>query len=235
MNTLIAERTVNVLDHGYVKLNDYMGDEIAISNAARTTVTWEDWRGEDDIKLIRYMFKNKHTSPFEHVEFSFHIKCPLFIARQWHRHRTWSYNEISGRYQELPEEFYVPKPEHIGIQDSKNHQSRRLDDAMGLTEAARAIEITKAIDECCKGTFAAYKHMLALGVPREIARGVLPLNTYTRYYAKVDLHNLLHFIGLRAHSHAQYEIRVYAEAMLELITPIVPNVISVFKEVNGIA
>lgn len=235
---------INVLDHGFARLVSYMqpaqhhdaatserqlnawtGDLEIVRNAR---VSYDaDWRkGDDqkDAKLIDYLTKNHHTSPFEAMVFTFEIKAPIFVIRQWHRHRTWSYNEVSARYAELPEEFYVPAVEQITTQSASNKQMRTDEQ----NEDAHAYHCL--IREECERAFKHYKLMLKGGVPRELARGVLPLNTYTRMFATVDLHNLFHFLRLRLHSHAQYEIRVYAEALLTLIEPIVPHAVKAFKE-----
>ena len=215
-----------VLNHGYVRLVDSMGSDLSIVRSARVSYDAE-WRaGEDagkDAKLINYLLKNHHTSPFESVVFTFEVKAPIFVFRQWHRHRTWSFNEISARYSELPEEFYVPEEDKITGQSVSNKQ-QRTDDK--LQNAGLIISI---IYEQCKGAFAIYHHLLELGTPRELARGVLPVNTYSKMFATVDLHNLLGFIRLRDHSHAQYEIQVYAQAMLDLIEPIVPETIKAYR------
>jgi thymidylate synthase (FAD) len=212
---------IRVLDHGYVRLVDHMGDDLSIVRAARVSHD-ADWRTGDesgkDRKLIRYLMKHRHTSPFEHVVFTFEVKAPIFIFRQWHRHRTWSFNEISARYSELPEEFYVPKPEHIGKQSETDHQSRELT----VTQNREALEAYGLMMEHGGTAFLLYKELLNTGVPRELARSVLPLSTYSRMFATVDLHNLLHFLELRLSEHAQYEIRVYAEAMRDIIAPLVP-------------
>lgn len=214
-----------VLDHGYVRLIDYMGDDLSIVRSARVSYD-ADWRaGEDegsDVRLINYLIRNKHTSPFESVIFTFEIKCPIFVARQWHRHRTWSYNEISARYTELPNEFYVPLPEHVGTQSKNNKQARE----MGTFDETSV----KVIEQACEDSFSTYKALLENHVPRELARSVLPLSTYTRFFGTVNLHNLLHFLSLRLHPHAQYEIRVYAEAILKLLELIVPNTIKAWQE-----
>lgn len=221
-------RTLSVLDHGRVQLVDYMGDDRRVCEAARVIVD-APWRKLEDPKLIRYMLKNGHTSPFEHVQFTFYIKAPIFVFRQWHRHRMWSYNELSARYKELPEEYYVPRPDQIGTQSASNHQSRLLDGKCANAEGLAAL-----IDVTCHKAFDEYKYLLKNGVPRELARGVLPFNTYSEMFATVDLHNLMHFLRLRLDEHAQHEIRVYAEAMLSLIEPVVPTTIAAFKEaING--
>ena len=216
-----------VLDHGYVTLVDHMGSDLSIVRAARTSYD-VDWRtGEEadkDAKLINYLLRNKHTSPFEAVTFTFEVKAPLFVLRQWHRHRTWGYNEVSARYSELPEEFYIPELEQITTQSASNKQMRTDD------QNPAAPLIQSYMRKSCMGAFALYKALLEQGTPRELARTVLPLSTYSRMHATVNLHNLFHFLRLRLHEHAQYEIRVYAEAMLELVEPIVPVALAAFRE-----
>jgi thymidylate synthase (FAD) len=204
---------------GFVRLADAMGNDLSIVRSARVSYD-ADWRtGEDegnDEKLINYLWKNKHTSPFESVRFTFEVKAPIFVIRQWHRHRTWSYNEISGRYTELNEGFYVPNHEVITTQSTSNKQMRTTE------QNVHADQISTILKDACELNFAHYRDLLDLGCPRELARILLPLSTYSRMFATVDLHNLFHFLKLRLHSHAQYEIKVYAEAMLELIKPLVP-------------
>lgn len=216
---------MNVLDHGHCRLIDHMGDDLSIVRAARVSYD-ADWRtGEDqgkDAKLIRYLMQNRHTSPFESVTFTFDVKAPLFVFRQWHRHRTWSFNEVSARYSELPEEFYVPGL--IGVQSSHNKQMRLLEE--NLHEET----IRQVIGVQCQEAFNIYRQLLSLGAPRELARGVLPLNTYSHMFATVNLHNLFHFIRLRLHEHAQYEIQVYARAMLEQVRSVVPVAVAAFEE-----
>lgn len=228
MNISITDDSITVLDHGLVRLVDSMGSDLSIVRSARVSYNAE-WRaGTDkgsDARLINYLWKNKHTSPFESVEFQFEIKAPIFVFRQWHRHRTWSFNEVSARYAELPEEFYVPLRELIGVQSKDNKQMR---DITGGNEEA-ASYAAYVIAESNKEAFSVYKELLAKGCPRELARSVLPLGTYSRMFAKVDLKNLFDFLRLRSHEHAQYEIRVYAEAMLKLIEPIVPQAVKAWK------
>lgn len=216
-----------VLDHGLVRLVDHMGNDLSIVRAARVSYD-ADWRtGEDDgkdAKLIAYLMKNHHTSPFEAVTFTFEVKAPLFVFRQWHRHRTWSYNEVSARYSELPEEFYVPELSDITHQSESNKQMRTSE------QHDNALLMQSYMRKSMMDAFALYKELLAQGCPRELARGVLPTSTYSRMFATVDLHNLFHFLRLRLHEHAQKEIRVYAEAMLELVESIVPYAVAAFKE-----
>jgi thymidylate synthase (FAD) len=209
--------TINVLDHGYARLVDHMGNDLSIVRAARVSHD-ADWRsGTDtgsDHRLIHYLWANAHTTPFESVEFQFEIKAPIFVVRQWHRHRTWSYNEVSARYTELPEEFYIP--EQIQTQSTTNRQGR------STTTHPHSRSIADQMRETNEKAFWLYHNLCLNGVSRELARTVLPLATYTRMFAKVNLKNLLHFLTLRLDPHAQYEIRVYAEALAELIQPIVP-------------
>lgn len=210
---------ISVLDHGFVRLVDHMGSDLSVVRSARVSYDAE-WRtGEDagkDERLIQYLVRNRHTSPLEAVSFTFEVKAPIFVVRQWHRHRTWAYNEVSARYSELPEEFYVPEVAQITTQSSSNKQMRTDE------QHADAATIRELIRLSCASAFATYQQLLKNGTPRELARGVLPVNTYTHMFATVDLHNLAHFLKLRLHPHSQHEIRVYAEAMLQLIKSIVP-------------
>lgn len=216
---------MNILDHGHCRLVNHMGDDLSIVRAARVSYD-ADWRtGEDegkDAKLIHYLMRNRHTSPFEAVTFTFDVKAPIFVFRQWHRHRTWSFNEVSARYSELPEEFYVP--ETVGVQAQHNKQMRLME--LNASED----EIRQLIQVQCQESFNTYRRLLEAGTPRELARGVLPMNTYSHMFATVDLHNLFHFLKLRLHEHAQYEIQVYARAMLEQIRSVVPVATAAFEE-----
>lgn len=209
---------IDVLDHGFVRLVDSMGSDLSIVRAARVSYN-ADWRaGEEegkDEKLIGYLMRNHHTSPFEAVTFTFEVKAPIFVFRQWHRHRTWSYNEVSARYTELDEGFYVPSPGQIGKQSASSKQARDLD---GTVNTWASDMIAKSCDDA----FQNYRRLLEAGVPRELARSVLPVAAYSRMFATVDLHNLMHFLRLRLHPHAQYEIRVYAQAIREIAGSIVP-------------
>lgn len=219
-------KAINLLDHGLVRLVEHMGSDLSIVRNARVSYAAE-WRtGEDegkDAKLIDYLVKNHHTSPFEAVSFTFEVKAPIFVFRQWHRHRTWSFNEISARYAELPEEFYVPALEQITMQSGSNKQMRTDE------QHPRAELYAQVIRQQSETAFGAYQEMLAEGVPRELARSVLPVGTYSHMFATVNLLNLMRFLKLRLHSHSQYEIRVYAEAMLELIAPVAPVTVAAFK------
>ena len=222
----MTQEAIKVLDHGLVRLVDHMGSDLSIARAARVSYD-AAWRaGEDegkDAKLINYLWRNKHTSPFESVTFTFEVKAPIFVLRQWMRHRTWAFNEISARYAELPEEFYVPELAQITTQSTSNKQMRTNEQHPGAEQAQYLIR------QQCKAAFETYKSLIASGVPRELARGVLPVNTYSHLFCTVSLFNLMKFIQLRSHEHAQYEIRVFSDAMLELIEPIVPVAVAAFK------
>lgn len=223
---------VNVLDHGHVRLVDSMGSDLSVVRSARVSYDAE-WRTGDDAgkdeKLINYLLKNGHTSPFESAQFTFDVKCPLFVARQWMRHRTWSYNEVSARYSQLPAEMYVPHPNVLGVQSKDNKQMRYISEVMTDEQWASAVMTSETISAANQNAYDIYQNLIDNGVPRELARGVLPMNTYTHFFATVDLHNLMHFLRLRLHEHAQYEIRVYAEAMLELVRPAVPASVAAFE------
>jgi len=225
---------VNVLDHGSVRLVESMCTDLSIVRSARVSHD-AAWRtGEDadkDERLIHYLMKHRHTSPFESVIFTFEVKAPIFIFRQWHRHRTWSFNEVSARYSELPAEWYVPALDKIGAQSNSNKQARELEGSGNTTEAQSSRFSTwQRYRYACRQSHDAYQGLLQAGWPRELARGVLPVSTYSKMFATVDLHNLFHFLKLRLHEHAQYEIRVYAEAILALIQPIVPLAAAAWRE-----
>lgn len=215
-----------LLDHGSLALVDSMGNDKAIVDAARVSISGEGVKAtSSDEKLIRYLWKNKHTTPFEAVELKFHVKCPIFIARQWMRHRTFSYNEVSARYSELPEEYYIPK--HADIRQQSDHNKQCS--GVGLDKARQHL-IQGVIERCTEACWSGYKAALAAGVARETARMVLPLNTYTQFMTKGNLRNWLHFVSLRDHEHAQMEIRVYAEAMSKMIERVCPLAWAAYKE-----
>jgi thymidylate synthase (FAD) len=215
---------IDVLDHGFVRLVDSMGSDLSIVRAARTSydAAWRAGENEGtDHRLIGYLWRNHHTTPFEAVTLTFEVRAPIFVFRQWHRHRTWSFNELSARYRELPEEFYVPAPEVIGVQSLTNRQGRASGDP-DLTSAG-------IIRLACEAAFALYRDLLIRGVPRELARLVLPVATYSHMFATVNLLNLFRFLTLRCDSHAQYEIRVYADAMRELVRGVVPVAVAAWE------
>ena len=217
----ILYEPVPVLDHGFVRVVDYMGDDAAIVQAARVSYGRGTKKVSDDAGLINYLLRHRHTTPFEMCEIKYHVKLPIFVARQWIRHRTANVNEYSARYSILDKEYYVPAPDQLGAQSRANRQGRG--EVLEGEEAERVLTLLRDDAERCH---AHYAEMLnenedgqALdpgrqGLARELARMNLTLNTYTQWYWKIDLHNLLHFLSLRADAHAQYEIRVYAEAML---------------------
>jgi len=235
---------IDVLDHGFVRLVDSMPHEIgmgdqSILQAARVSYGDGTKQVSSDRGLIRYLLRHKHTTPFEMVVFKFHIKLPIFVARQSIRHRTGSYNEISARYSVLTDDFYIPEQENILAQSSDNKQGRA-----GLISQEKSQEIQRLIDQNNKNTYLLYQQLLGIdsnlnqideGIARELARMVLPVNIYTEWYYKVDLHNLFHYLKLRMDSHAQYEIRVYANAMYELIKPYAPFACEAFEDyiLNG--
>ena len=221
---------IDLLDHGYVRLVDHMGSDLSVVRAARVSYD-AAWRaGEDeksDVKLINYLWSHSHTTPFEAVTFTFEVYAPIFVLRQWHRHRTWSYNELSARYRELPEVFYVPDPTVLGVQSKSSKQARDLEQQVSPEWAASQVA---AIREACAAAFETYRDLLAMDVPRELARSVLPVATYSHMFATVDLLNLFRFLTLRCDPHAQHEIRVYANAMLELVRPIVPTCVTAWEK-----
>mgnify|MGYP001122503515 CR=1 FL=1 len=231
-------KTINVLDHGFVRLVDHMGSDLSIARNARVSYDAE-WRaGEDtgsDSRLINYLYSNGHNTPFEAVTLTFDVKAPIFVFRQWHRHRTQSFNELSARYRELPEEFYIPEPHLVGKQNKDNKQMRdplTPKEYKDLPEEEQdKIQIMLQLMRFCnKQSFDTYKDMIANDMPRELARSVLPVSTYSHMFATVNLHNLFRFLGERLHPHAQYEIRVYAAAILKLIEPIAPVAVAAFKK-----
>jgi thymidylate synthase (FAD) len=229
----MQDNKINVLDHGFVRLIDSMGTDVSVVRAARVSYD-AAWRaGKDkgsDERLIRYLWQNHHTTPFEAVTFTFEIKAPIFVFRQWHRHRTWSYNELSARYRELPEEFYIPKPEIIGKQSKDNKQARDVDIELTQDERTWRLAEIESVENHMMKAFSLYRSLLSTGWPRELARSVLPVATYSHMFGTVNLLNLLKFLTLRCDSHAQYEIRVYADAMRELIRPIVPACLAAWEE-----
>lgn len=222
---------IGCLDHGFVRLVDSMGDDLSVSRSARVSYD-AAWRaGEDegsDQKLINYLWKHRHTTPFESVTFTFEVKAPIFVFRQWHRHRIWSFNELSARYKELPEEFYVPDPEMIGIQATNNKQGREIVTNESV-DAARRYQVD-GLEATMRIAFKCYHDLVSVGWPRELARSCLPVATYSHMFCTVNLLNLMKFMTLRCDSHAQYEIRVYADAMRELVRPIVPVCIGAWEK-----
>ena len=217
---------IEVLDHGFVRLVDSMGDDSSIVQAARVSYNLGTKTPEKDKHLIHYLMKNDHTSPFEQVVFKFHIKLPIFVARQMIRHRTARVNEISGRYTELKNEFYVPQRAHICRQSKDNKQGRESSPVNSVCAETVITAIQQSNDEA----YNTYKKMLDMNIAKELARIVLPVNIYTEWYWQIDLHNLLNFLKLRLDRHAQYEIRVYAEAIRDLIMDICPTAYKSFVQ-----
>ena len=224
-DALLGKR-IDYQDKGFVRFIDVMGDDAAIVQAARVSYGSGTKKVLEDRGLIRYLLRHAHTTPFEMVEFKFHVKLPIFVARQWIRHRTANVNEYSGRYSEMKDEFYTPNPNDIRPQSVLNKQGRSeetLPDGMA-EQAANAFKAGQ--DEA----YAQYQEFLEQGIAREIARINLPVSNYTEWYWKIDLHNLFHFLRLRIDSHAQYEIRVFAEAIAELVKPFVPHAWEAFED-----
>ena len=233
----ILYQPISVLDHGFVRVIDYMGDDSAIVQSARVSYGKGTKKISNDQGLIKYLMRHRHSTPFEMCEIKFHIKLPIFIARQWIRHRTANVNEYSARYSILDKEFYIPSIENIAAQSSVNNQGRG--EVLSNEEASNVISILKADAE---QTYSNYESLLnessegavldenKAGVARELARMNLTLNTYTQWYWKIDLNNLLHFLALRADDHAQYEIKVYADAMLDIVKKWVPITYSAFDD-----
>lgn len=211
------ESPLSVLDHGFVRLVDVMGDDAAIVQAARASYGNGTKTQREDRDLIRYLLRHRHTSPFEMVEIKLHVKLPIFVERQWIRHRTASVNEVSGRYSELPEEFYLPDVASICKQATDNKQGRG--EPLTPDEAAH---IRSNMNAMGRDEFKHYRFTLNQGVSRELARINLPLSTYTEKYWKVDGHNLFHFLQLRMDHHAQWEIREYAKAVAKIVSDWLP-------------
>lgn len=234
--------SVKVLDHGFVTLRNIAGPirrsdcefdahDRDPANAARFSFDAADreTRTEaEDLKLARYLYKNKHTTPFEMVEVWLEMKMPIFVARQFVRHRTVSINEVSGRYVQLPNDFYIPTVETIGTKSATNKQGR---DIAGGNEdenpAARLFQL--GLKQHCDHAYKLYEYAIAQGIPNELARCHLPVNVYTKWLWNQDLHNLMHFLRLRSHSHAQYEARQYAEAIHSLLSKVVPETMKLLE------
>lgn len=228
---------INLLDHGYIRLIDVMGSDLSVARSARVSHN-ADWRpgkgSSSDEKLINYLWSNGHTTPFEAVTLTIEVQAPILVFRQWHRHRTQSYNEMSARYTELPELFYLPDPKLIGKQSTTNKQGRTFDLTEGETRA-RVSEVAE-VGRVNRRAFALYRDLIAAGWPKELARSHLPVSTYSRMFATMNLLNAFRFLTLRADPHAQYEIRVYAEALLQLLhdTEKLPTALLAFERWKSI-
>lgn len=220
----ILDKEYPVLDKGFVRLVDYLGSDERIVQAARVSYGKGTKTVREDAALIDYLLRHNHTSPFEQVVFTFHLKMPIFVARQWVRHRTGRMNEVSGRYSVMKDEFYVPEPASIAAQSKSNRQGRGAPLPAPEAEALR-----EKFARGQEAAYTAYKEALDEGVAREIARINLPLSLYTEFYWQQDLHNLFHFLSLRLDSHAQYEIRMYANRILEIVKVVCPLAGSSFE------
>jgi thymidylate synthase (FAD) len=233
----ILYEQIPVLDHGFIRVVDYMGDDSAIVQAARVSYGKGTKQVSKDAGLIRYLMRHWHTTPFEMCELKLHVKLPMFVARQWIRHRTANVNEYSARYSVLDKEFYIPSPAQLATQSTINNQGRG--ELLEGEEAERALTWLKEDAERC---YDHYQEMLnedaagnkldddKKGLARELARMNLPVNAYTQWYWKIDLHNLFHFLHLRADPHAQYEIRVYADAIFEVVKKWLPIAAQAFED-----
>jgi thymidylate synthase (FAD) len=233
----ILYQALPVLDHGFVRVIDYMGDDEAVVQAARVSYGRGTRKVSENRGLINYLMRHRHTTPFEMCEIKYHVKLPNFVARQWIRHRTANVNEYSARYSILDNEFYMPRPEHLAAQAKSNRQGR--DQVLAGREAERVFALLK------KDAELVYEHYMEMlnegeaggpldpersGLARELARMNLSLNFYTQWYWKTNLHNLMHFLSLRADAHAQYEIRVYAEVMIDTLKRWCPVCYDAFME-----
>jgi thymidylate synthase (FAD) len=228
---------VPLLDHGFIRVVDYMGDDAAVVQAARVSYGRGTKKVSEDRGLIQYLMRHRHSTPFEMCEIKFHVKLPIFVARQWIRHRTANVNEMSARYSILDNEFYVPAPAHLAAQSTVNRQGRGA-----VLEGPEAAEVLCLLREDANRAYEHYADLLnedeagnivdpaRHGLARELARMNLSLNFYTQWYWKTDLHNFMQFLSLRADAHAQYEIRVYAEAMLDVLDRWVPHTAEAFRQ-----
>ena len=227
---------IPILDHGFVRVIDYMGDDAAVVQAARVSYGAGTKKIREDAGLINYLMRHRHTSPFEMCELKIHVKMPIFVARQWIRHRVANLNEVSGRYSILDNGFYMPDSDNVAAQARTNRQGRG--DVLNTGEAARVLQILR--DDATR-SYTHYEEMLneidgqivdpeRQGLARELARMNLPVSLYTQLYWKIDLHNLLHFLNLRAAPHAQYEIRMYAEALIGVVKQWVPLTYAAFMD-----
>jgi thymidylate synthase (FAD) len=222
----ILEKEFKCLNHGFIRLIDYMGSDESIVQAARVSYGKGTKTVSEDRTLIRYLMRHHHTTPFEMVELKFHVKLPIFVARQWIRHRTANVNEYSGRYSIMPEEFYLPEEKDIKPQSTTNRQGRSEEE---IPAEIRQKVLNLLLEEQ-KSSFSGYNEMLENRVSRELARINLPLSLYTQWYWKIDLHNLFHFLNLRIDDHAQYEIQVYARTMGEMVKKVTPLAWEAFED-----
>jgi thymidylate synthase (FAD) len=227
----LLDKEIAVLDHGFVRLVDYLGGDARIVQTARVSYGEGTKSVREDAGLIDYLMRHQHTSPFEHVVLELHCKMPIFVARQWIRHRTARLNEISGRYSVMKDEFYVPRPEQINLQSAHNKQGREQSEVPPELRQ-KVIDILRRDQGA---VYAGYDEMIHDGIARELARINLPLSLYTQWYWQMDLHNLFHFIKLRADHHAQWEIQQYARAIAEIAKAVAPLAYASFERhiLNG--
>jgi len=233
----VLYEALSVLDHGFIRVVDYMGNDTSIVQAARVSYGKGTKKVNTDAGLIKYLMRHWHSTPFEMCEIKYHVKLPIFIARQWIRHRTANVNEYSARYSILDKEFYLPAPEHLAAQSKSNRQGRG-----DIIEGDQAKEVLDLLKKDAEQTYKNYEEMLnerydgsvidekKSGLARELARMNLTLNTYTQWYWKTDLLNLMNFLRLRADDHAQYEIRAYADVMLDTLKKWVPTTYEAFMD-----
>ncbi len=228
----ILYKPLPVLDHGFIRVVDYMGDDSAIVQSARVSYGKGTKKISEDRGLINYLMRHWHTTPFEMCEIKFHVKLPIFVARQWIRHRTANVNEYSARYSIMDKEFYLPKLEHLAAQSTVNNQGRGE-----VLEGVYAQEVLELLKRDSMQTYDTYEYLLngkddesRPGLARELARMNLPVNYYTQWYWKIDLHNLMHFLRLRADEHAQYEIQAYADVMIDVLKRWVPLAYDAFMD-----
>ena len=227
----LPDGAVKCLDKGFVRLVDSMGSDAAIVQAARVSYGKGTTKVSRDRALIRYLMRHHHSTPFEMVELKFHAKMPIFVARQWVRHRTANINEYSLRYSEAVDDFYIPRPENVHFQSKWNKQGRE----MAVVPAELKAKTVAYFKEMSQRSYELYTELNEAGIARELARAVLPVNLYTQWYWKNDLHNTFHFLRLRMDDHAQYEIQVYATAMAEMVKRVVPIAYEAFEDyiLNG--
>lgn len=224
------EHLTTVLDHGFVKYRHHMGDDLAIVHNARQSYDAEWSAGADpygDEKLLKYLMVNGHNTPFEVCALTIQVKAPIFVLRQWHRHRTQSYNELSARYRQLDCEFYIPETDQITTQSTDNKQMRTH------KKHPQADSMAHIMRNVNNYAFEVYDSLIEEGCPRELARSILPMGTYSTMSATANFHNWMHFIKERLHPHAQYEIRVYAEAIQQILTELFPKSMYHFNDING--